>query len=298
MTTEIGKLGVWTPLDANTPEESVEFAQQLEAWGYSALWIPEAVGIDPFCTLAYLAARTEKIVLATGIANIYARDPMTLKAIHKTMATLAPGRFVLGIGVSHSHLVEGVRGHEYKKPVPAMRETLDAMEKALFMARGPVEEAPIVLAALRPLMLKLAATRTRGAHPYFVTPEHTKRARERMGPDAWLCPEQKVLLETDAEKAREVGRAAMKIYLRAPNYQNNLRDLGFDDSDWEGARASDRLVDAIVAWGDAAALRERIAAHHDAGATHVCIQPLRADGGVGADLAALEALAPAAEVSD
>ena len=298
MTTEIGKLGVWTPLDANTPEESVEFAQQLEAWGYSALWIPEAVGIDPFCTLAYLAARTEKIVLATGIANIYARDPMTLKAIHKTMATLAPGRFVLGIGVSHSHLVEGVRGHEYKKPVPAMRETLDAMEKALFMARGPVEEAPIVLAALRPLMLKLAATRTRGAHPYFVTPEHTKRARERMGPDAWLCPEQKVLLETDAEKAREVGRAAMKIYLRAPNYQNSLRDLGFDDSDWEGARASDRLVDAIVAWGDAAALRERIAAHHDAGATHVCIQPLRADGGVGADMAALEALAPAAEVSD
>jgi len=295
MTTEIGRLGVWTPLDANTPDESAEFAQQLERWGYSALWIPEAVGIDPFCTLAYLAARSERLVLATGIANIYARDPMTLKAIHKTMALLAPGRFVLGIGVSHQHLVGGVRGHEYKKPVPAMRECLDAMEKALYLARGPEQDAPIVLAALRPRMLKLAAERTRGAHPYFVTPEHTKRARATLGPDAWLCPEQKVLLESDPTKARAVARAAMKIYLRAPNYQNSLRELGFDDADWaDPGNASERLVDAIVAWGDADALRARIAEHHDAGATHVCIQPLRPDGGVGADLAALEALAPGA----
>jgi len=293
MTTEIGRLGVWTPLDANTPDESAEFARRLEGWGYSALWIPEAVGIDPFCTLAYLAARTERLVLCTGIANIYARDPMTLKAIHKTMSMLAPGRFVLGIGVSHQHLVGGVRGHEYKKPVPAMRACLDAMDKALYLARGPEEDAPIVLAALRPLMLKLAAERTRGAHPYFVTPEHTKRARERLGPDAWLCPEQKVLLETDPARARAVAREAMKVYLRAPNYQNSLRELGFDDADWaDPGNASDRLVDAIVAWGDAGALRERIAAHHDAGATHVCIQPLRPDGGIGADLAALEALAP------
>ncbi len=294
MPTEIGRLGVWTALDANTPEESAEFARRLEAWGYSTLWIPEAVGIDPFCTLAYLAARTERLVLATGIANIYARDPMTLKAIHKTMSALAPGRFVLGIGVSHAHLVDRIRGHEYKKPVPAMRDFLDTMEKALFMAREPEEDAPIVLAALRPLMLKLSATRTRGAHTYLVNPEHTRRARERMGPDAWLCPEQKVLLETDPEKARAVARQAMKVYLRAPNYQNNLRELGFEDSDWEGAEASDRLADAIVAWGDEAALRERIQAHHDAGATHVCIQPLRPDGGLGADLDALAALAPGA----
>jgi len=294
MTTEIGRLGVWAALDANTPDESVAFAQRLEAWGYSALWIPEAVGIDPFCTLAYLAAHTERLVLATGIANLYARDPMTLKAIHKTMASLAPGRFVLGIGVSHPHLVDRIRGHEYKKPVPTMREYLDAMEKALFLARGPEEEAPIVLAALRPLMLKLAATRTRGAHTYLVNPEHTRRARERMGPEAWLCAEQKVLLEADAAKARAIAREAMKVYLRAPNYQNNLRELGFDDADWADATASDRLADAIVAWGDESALRERIQAHHDAGATHVCIQPLRADGGVGADLRVLEALAPGA----
>lgn len=291
MTTEIGRLGVWTWLDGSSPDEAVEFAGKLEKWGYSALWIPEAVGRDPFATLGYLAARTEKLVLATGIANIYARDPMTLKAIHKTMATLAPRRFVLGIGVSHAHLVTGVRGHEYKKPVPAMREYLDAMDKALFMAAEPEEEAPIVLAALRPLMLKLAAKRTRGAHPYFVTPEHTRRAREIMGPDAWLCPEQKVLLETDPTKARSAARAAMAVYLRAPNYQNNLKDLGFSDEDLADG-GSDRLVDAIVAWGDEAALRARIQEHHDAGATHVCIQPVKPDGGPGADLKALEALAP------
>ena len=292
MTVEIGRVGVWAALDMNLPEESAEFARRLEGWGYSALWIPEAVGIDPFCTLAYLAARTERLVLATGIANIYARDPMTLKAIHKTMAAIAPERFVLGIGVSHPHLVSRVRGHEYKKPVPAMREYLDAMEKALFLAREPEHEAPIVLAALRPLMLKLAATRTRGAHTYLVNPEHTLRARERMGPDAWLCPEQKVLLETEAGRARAVAREAMKVYLRAPNYQKSLRELGFDEADWADALASDRLVDAIVAWGDEAALRERIQAHHEAGATHVCLQAIRPDGKPGTDLRALEALAP------
>jgi probable F420-dependent oxidoreductase len=209
------------------------------------------------------------------------------------MACIAPRRFVMGIGVSHPHLVARARGHEYKKPVPAMRAYLDAMEKALFLAREPEEEAPIVLAALRPLMLKLAAARTRGAHTYLVNPEHTRRARELMGADAWLCPEQKVLLETDEARARAVGREAMKVYLRAPNYQNSLRELGFDDADWVDAVASDRLVDAIVAWGDETALRERIRAHHDAGATHVCIQPLRPDGKPGVDLRALAALAPA-----
>ncbi len=295
MTTEIGRLGVWAALDGQSPDENVAFAQQLERWGYSALWIPEAVGLDPFSTLGYLAAHTEKLVLCTGIANLYARDPMTMKAIHKTMSQLAPGRFVLGIGVSHKHLVSNARGHEYKKPVPAMRDFLDAMEGAIYMARPPEEDAPIVLAALRPLMLKLAATRTRGAHPYFVTPEHTRRARERMGPDAWLCPEQKVILETDPGRARAAARNAMAIYLRAPNYQNNLRELGFEDADWaDPAHASDRLVDAIVAWGDEAALRERIAAHHDAGATHVCIQPIRPDGAMGIDRDVLEALAPGA----
>ena len=149
------------------------------------------------------------------------------------------------------------------------------------------------LMMMRPLMLKLAATRTRGAHPYFVTPEHTRRAREIMGPDAWLCPEQKVLLESDPGRARQIARAAMAVYLRAPNYQNNLKDLGFGDADLADG-GSDELVDAIVAWGDEAAIRARIEQHHDAGATHVCIQPVNPDGGPSPDLRVLEALAPAA----
>jgi probable F420-dependent oxidoreductase len=292
MTTELGRLGVWTWLDSMRADETAEFARKIESWGYSALWIPEAVGRDPFTLLGFLAANTEKLVLATGIANIYARDPMTFKAIHKTMADVAPGRFVLGIGVSHEHLVSKVRGHEYKKPLSTMRDFLDAMDSALYVGRPPDEEAPIVLAALRDKMLGLAARRTRGAHPYLVPPEHTERARAVMGRDAWLCPEQMVLLETDAEKARQIARANMKVYVQLPNYQNNLRQFGFGDEDFADD-GSDRLVDAIVAWGDEKAIADRIQAHYDAGADHVCIQPFRSDGEMGPDLRILEGLAPA-----
>ena len=291
MTTEIGRLGVWSWLDAFSAPEAADFARRLEAWGYSALWIPEAVGRDPFSFIGYLAAETEKLVLATGIANIYARDPMTLKAIHKTVSEIAPNRFVLGLGVSHEHLVKKVRGHDYKKPLTAMRNHLDAMESALYMGKDPKEDAPIVLAALRDKMLGLAAERTRGAHPYFVPPEHTAHAREVLGADAWLCPEQMVLLETDPTKARAVARANMQVYVGLPNYQNNLRQFGYDDADFADG-GSDRLVDAIVAWGDEKAIADRVKAHHDAGADHVCIQPFRADGQPGPDLTILEAMAP------
>ncbi len=291
MSTELGRLGVWSWLDAFSAPEAAAFARRLEEWGYSALWIPEAVGRDPFSFIAYLAAETEKLVLATGIANIYARDPMNLKAIHKTVSELAPDRFVLGLGVSHEHLVQRVRGHDYKKPVTTMRNHLEAMESAIYMGANPKEDAPIVLAALRDRMLALAAERTRGAHPYFVPPEHTARAREVMGPNAWLCPEQMVLLESDATKAREIARTNMKVYIGLPNYQNNLRNFGYGDADFADG-GSNRLVDAIVAWGDERAIAERVKAHHDAGATHVCIQPFRADGQPGPDLRILEALAP------
>lgn len=288
---ELGRLGVWTFLDLMSAEEAAGFVRQVEALGYSTLWLPEAIGRDPFTFLGYLAARTERLQFATGIANIYARDPMTMRAIQQTMAELSGGRFVLGLGVSHSHLVTGVRGHEYKKPIPAMREYLTAMQGALYRAVEPASEAPIVLAALRPAMLRLAREQARGAHPYFVTPEHTKRAREILGPGAWLAPEQKVLLDTDPARARATARATMQIYLGLPNYQNNLKWLGFEDADLADG-GSDRLVDAIVAWGDEAAIAARIQAHHDAGADHVCIQPLRADGIPGPDLRVLEALAP------
>ncbi len=288
----IGELGVWTWIDTMSASDATAFARQLEAWDYSALWIPEAVGRDPFAMLGYLAANTETLVLATGIANIYARDPMTMRAAQLTLGEMAPGRFVLGLGVSHTNIVTGLRGHEYKPPVPAMREYLEAMEKAVFTGVRPEGEPPIVIGALREKMLRLSAGMTRGAHPYFVPPEHTKKARETLGPDAWLCPEQKVLLETDPAVARRVAREAMAVYVQLPNYQNNLLELGFEASDFEDG-GSDRLVDAIVAWGDEQALADRIRAHRDAGANHVCIQPIRADGGPGPDLRVLEALAPA-----
>ncbi|MBW2275331.1 MAG: TIGR03620 family F420-dependent LLM class oxidoreductase [Deltaproteobacteria bacterium] len=292
MSTEIGALGVWAWLDGFSAPEAADFAKQIEDWGYSALWVPEAVGRDPFTLLGYLAGQTERLVLATGIANIYARDAMTMNAIRQTMASLAPGRFVLGIGVSHTRLVTGVRGHEYGKPVTTMRSYLDSMEKALFLATPPDEEAPIVLAALRTRMLELAAERTRGAHPYLVPPEHTARAREVLGKDAWLCPEQMVLLETNPEKARSIARKNLGAYTSLPNYQNNLKEYGFSDADFADG-GSNRLVDRIVAWGDERVIRERIQAHRDAGADHVCIQPFRHDGAPGPDMRVLELLAPA-----
>ncbi len=287
----ISGLGVWSWLDALSAREARDFAGRLEAWGYSALWIPEAVGRDPFALLGHLAAASESLVLATGIASIYARDAMTMRAAQQTLGEMAPGRFILGLGVSHAPMVTGVRGHEYRPPVKAMREYLEAMEKATYLGPRPSVEVPIVLAALRPKMLELAARRTRGAHPYFVTPDHTRNARETLGADAWLCPEQKVLLENDPESARRIARAAMGIYLGLPNYRNSLLTQGFNESDFDRG-GSDRLVDAIVVWGDEEAIADRIQAHRDAGANHVCIQPLRPDGGPGPDERALEALAP------
>ena len=289
----LGRLGVWCALDGMPAPEAVAFAQQVEVWGYSALWMPEAVARDPFSFIGYLAANTRTLRLATGIANIYARDAMTMRAIQKTLAELSGGRLVLGLGVSHEPMVAGVRGHAYGKPVATMRAYLEAMQKAVYLGPQPAVEAPIVLAALRSKMLELARDKARGAHPYFVPPEHTARARAVLGRGPWLCPEQMVLLETDATKARAIARKHIAIYTTLPNYQNNLRELGFSDADFASS-GSDRLVDAIVAWGDEKRIRARIQAHHDAGADHVCIQPLRPDGAFGPDRRLLEALAPGA----
>ncbi len=288
-----GKLGVWTWVDGFSASEAATFAQQLETWGYSTLWIPEAVGRDPFSMIGFLAAQTDKLIYSTGIANIYARDAILAKAIKETCAEMLPGRFILGLGVSHPHLVTRLRGHDWQPPVKKMREYLEAIEGALYQGPKPEHEAPIVIAALRPLMLGLARDSARGAHPYLVTPEHTRRAREILGEGPWLCPEQKLILETDAEKARGIARTNLKVYLRAPNYKNSLFELGFDETDLADGVASDRLVDALVAWGDEDALRARIQEHWDAGADHVCIQTFRADGVPGPDMKALALLAPA-----
>jgi probable F420-dependent oxidoreductase len=287
----LGKLGVWTWLDTLGAAEAGEVVRKMESWGYSTLWLPEAVGRDPFALIGFLGAQTTRIVFATGIANLYARDPMAMNALRLTLGELTGSRFVLGIGVSHAHLVTGVRKHTYGQPIATMRAYLEAMKGKPYMAPAPPSEPPIVLAALRPRMLQLAKELAQGAHPYFVPPEHTARAREILGPGPWLAPEQKVLRETNPAKARTVARSAMKIYLGLPNYQNNLRWLGYDDKDLENG-GSDRLVDAIVCWGDEKTIASRVQAHLDAGADHVCIQPLRPDGKPGPDLELLQALAP------
>jgi len=279
MTIDIGPVGIWTGgLDSQPSAVGRVAAAEIEALGYTALWIPEAVGRDPLVAAALLLGATTRLRVATGIANIYARDPMTMAAGQKTLAEAFPGRFLLGLGVSHRHLVARVRKHSYDKPYSYMVDYLQAMDESLFHAVGPADDPGRVLAALGPKMLELAATRARGAHPYFVPVEHTALARQRMGPGALLAPEQMVVLERDPATARAIARAGMAVYLRAPNYTNNLRRFGFDDDDLADG-GSDRLVDAIVAWGGVEAVAERVRAHHDAGADHVCVQVLTAEAG-------------------
>jgi len=289
---DIGKLGLWFFLDTLPAADGAAFVQRLEGLGYPAMWLPEAVGREPFANIGYLLARTERITLATGIANIWARDAMTMAAGQKTLAEASGGRFLLGIGVSHAPLVEAVRGHAYKKPLTYMRQYVEAMQRAPYLAVAPAEPPPIVIAAIRPKSLALAAELTQGSHTYFVPPEHTARARKILGPDKWLCVAQAVILETDPGRAREAARQYMRTYVPAlPNYTENLRDLGYTDADFADG-CSDRLVDAIVAWGDEAKIAARMRAQLDAGASHVCFLPLRSDGVPQADMRAVEAFAP------
>ena len=276
---DIGRVGIWYGMiDALATPDAQRAAATVEELGFQALWLAEAVGRDPFVAASVLLSATETLPIATGIANIYARDPMTMVAGQKTLAEAYPGRFLLGMGVSHGHLVAGVRKHDWSKPYSYMVDYLDKMDKARFMAVGPAEDPGRILAALGPKMLRLSAERANGSHPYFTTPEHTRIARDEMGPDALLAPEQMVVLETDPTEARRIARAGMKIYLGLPNYFNNLRRLGFTEEDWENG-GSDRLVDAIVAWGTEDKIAERVAEHHANGADHVCVQVLTDDIG-------------------
>ncbi|HUH37914.1 MAG TPA: TIGR03620 family F420-dependent LLM class oxidoreductase [Spongiibacteraceae bacterium] len=288
--TTISRLGLWCWLDGYPYAECIAIAQQAEQLGYGALWIPEAVGRDPFVSLAVLARETDRLRLATGIANIYARDAMAMNAARQSLDELSKGRLILGLGVSHSEMVSGMRHHDYGKPVATMRRYLEQMDSALYAGPAPQKTGLRVLAALREKMLGLAAETCDGAHPYFVTPEHTARARAILGPGKWLAPEQKVLLIQDASEARAVARKAMATYLDLQNYRNNLLTLGFTQHDFEQG-GSDRLVDAIVAWGDERTIRDRIEAHWRNGADHVCIQTLRPDGQFGVEPRALQAFA-------
>jgi probable F420-dependent oxidoreductase len=289
---DLGRLGVWYFLDGMPAPLAADTAKRIEALGYSALWIPETVGRNPFVLASWLLANTSKLIVATGIANIYHREPGVTLAAQKALAEQSGNRFLLGLGVSHKPLVEGVRGLEYGPPVPTMRSYLEKMAASPYAAVPPSETPPTVIAALGPQMLKLARDKCTGAHPYFSSPDHTAMARKVLGPDAWLCVEQKVILETDPAKARALARPAAAMYLGLPNYRNNWLRMGLSEADLNDG-GSDRFVDATFAWGSVEQIRTRIDEHFDAGASHVCIQPVNPNGTFG-DLhwPVLEALAP------
>jgi probable F420-dependent oxidoreductase len=271
--TRLGRTGVWLMSGGRVPAaEERQAAIAIEQLGYGALWFGEAAGGRESLThAAMLLCATERLVVATGIANIFARDAVAMANGADGLAERWPQRFVLGLGVSHAGSVTA-RGHDYSRPLTAMRDYLDGMDEATF-AVPLAEPTPRVLAALRPGMLRLAARRAHGAHPYFVPREHTALARETLGPDPILAPEQAVVVETDPDRARAAARAYAAGYLRLPNYVNNLLALGWSQSDVADG-GSDALIDAVVPWGSPEAVAEHVRAQHEAGADHVCVQPI------------------------
>jgi probable F420-dependent oxidoreductase len=274
---DVGRVGIWTAqLDLQPAAQAREAAAELDELGFGALWIPEAVGREPISHAAVLLDATERIVVATGVAVIFNRVPSVAAAAQRLLADDSGGRFLLGLGVSHAAMIEGMLGQVWDKPLARMRDYLDAMDDAFTVSPAPADDPPRVLSALGPRMLELAATRAWGALTYFVPVEHTAGARGHLGDGPMLLVEQAAVLEADADVARAVGRKHMSIYLTLPNYVNNLRRLGWGDDDLAGG-GSDKLVDALVAWGDADAVAARVAAHHDAGADHVCVQVLGPD---------------------
>ena len=288
---DTGKLGVWYFFDGVSSADAAAAAKRIESLGYGTLWLPETVGKSPVALASWMLANTETLNLATGIINIYHREPGVTAAAQNTLAEQSGGRFLLGMGVSHKPLVEGVRGLEYGPPVATMKSYIEKMKASPYTAVKPEEEPPTVIAALGPKMLELAASHTTGAHPYFSDPSHTRYAREIMGPDAWLCVEQKVILEEDPAKARELAKPVAKIYNQLPNYRNNWFRMGLTEDD--ANNLTDRFIDTTFAWGNVDAIKNRIQEHLDAGASHVCIQPVNPNGQFG-DLhwEALEELAP------
>ena len=277
---DLGKLGVWYFTEGVPASAAAEIAQRIETLGYSALWIPETVGRHPLAHASWLLANTKTLNVATGIASIYNREPGVTVAAQHTLAEQSDDRFLLGMGVSHVPLVEGVRGLTYGKPVATMRKYLEGMDASIYV--GPKhEEAPKrVIAALGPKMLELARDMCTGAHPYFVSPDHTAMAREILGAKPWLCVEQKVIFETDPAKARSLAREIAKTYIGLPNYRNNWLRMGLSEADLEG-EGSDKFIDATFAWGDVKTIKSRISEHFQAGASHVCVQPVNPNGTVG-----------------
>jgi probable F420-dependent oxidoreductase len=275
---QLGRLGAWYSTDKlGGPQQIKSFVQTVERLGYDTLWYPESRGYESLSVAGFMMQNTTKLKLGSSIASIYARDAFTARRGMLTLHQLYGDRFILGLGVSHLPMVEGIRGHKYEKPVPAMRAYLEGITKG----EAGAETWPIVVAALGPLMLKLSAERTRGAVPYNTTPHHTAEAARILGPNKWLAIEQKVTLETDPAKARALGRKELSRYMVLDNYRNNWLRIGFSEAELANG-GSDRFIDAMVLWGGADKVKQGLRAHFAAGATHVCIQPVHDDGDTGA----------------
>ncbi len=284
-------LGVWARTNVLDRDQLAELAETVEHFGYQTLWYPESLSYEALVVAGYLLSNTQDLIVASGIANIYARDAVTAAQGYDSLNRLYGGRFVLGLGVSHIPLVEGARGHSYGKPVTTMRQYLRDMVSAQIDPTIKFDDRAIVLAALGPKMLELASVSAKGALPYCVTPDHTAEARKVMGPEAWLCVEQKICLTEDEGAARAVQREQMAPYMTMNNYRNNWFRLGFTEEEVTG-KASTRFLDAMVVWGNEQVIQDCIDAHFKAGADQVVIQAFRPDGGLGPDLAALKAFSP------
>jgi probable F420-dependent oxidoreductase len=282
----LGRLGVWYATDKLNGPQLGDLMRCIEKNGYSAFWYPESRGYESMSLAAYLLSQSRKLTVGSSIANIYARDPFTARRAMVSLNDLYGGRFILGLGVSHIPMVEGLRGHRYDKPVATMRAYLEALHKDL--PEGL--EAPVVVAALGPKMLELSAAKSLGAVPYNVTPKHTAQAAKILGPKKILAVEQKVTIETDPVRARALGRKELARYMVLPNYRNNWLREGFSEADLADG-GSDKFIDAMCLWGDATTVKKGLRAHFEAGATHVCLQPVHADGDFAARDRMLEALA-------
>lgn len=269
-----GSLGAFLYPDNFSPNQLVTFARRFEELGYAAVWYPEALVYESFTLGGYLLSNTNRITIASGIANIYARDPMSTVQASRALEAFYPGRYITGLGVSHPTLVSDIRGHAYGQPVATMRRYLDAMDASRPHVVG--HDTPVVLGALGPRMSALGAERCAGVHPFNAPPTHTRRTREELGPDAWICTAQHVCMSTDPVRARAAARKALEFYFITPNYQRNWLSLGYDATDFAGG-GSDRLVDALVAWGTETEIRARINQHFDAGATQVIINTIHPD---------------------
>lgn len=287
---DLGTYGVWAShlglLPAGVARKT---ARAIEELGYTALWVGEAEGKEALTHAAFLLAASDRVVVATGIANIWARDARVMMNGARTLAEGWPGRFLLGVGASHAPLVER-RGGQYERPLTAMRTYLDAMERSPW--RGPSLPADplVVLAALGPRMLTLAAERAAGVHTFLVPLEHTRRARRAVGTGRLVAPEQAVVLADSREEARRSADRHLRGYLRLDNYRANLQRLGWTPEHLDGA-GSDQLFDALIAWGQPTTVAQRLAAHLDAGADHVAVHPLTPSPEV-TPVDQLEALAP------